>query len=288
MPSSKGNHRGGFASMRSLSMSARSKLGNPKTKSEIWFEEYLNAHAYRDWTHEEPVPGKATTPDYCLTVDGKPVYLDVKEFEPQPGSPGFSVFNPYTAIREKINKAARQFKHYKEHSCSVVLANPHGTFVILEEYAVRGAMFGDVGFRFQVCLPPGQQPDIQNVFRHHGKLLYADRDRENYRIQNTTFGAVIVLDRYPIRKRLIEIDHKQRKKYGDAAGNANLLNDIPKYEEQPLRVSVYENPFATIPFPSDIFRGPYDERWGIEDNFHLRTFAGVEVEKLDAEYQKLS
>jgi len=266
-------------------MKIASKLGNPNTKSEDWFEEYLNSHDYLNWTHEEPVPGKPTKPDYCLPFDGKSVHFDVKEFEPLPHTLGFTVFDPYPQIREKINKAARQFKHYKEHPCAVVIANPNGAFVMLEESAVRGAMFGDVGFRVSIGLPPGQQPEITNVFRHDGKILHADRDKENYRIQNTTFSAVIVLDRYPIRKRLIEINYRRGQKHGEAAFNRNILNELPCHEDQPLRLSVYENPFARIPFPPDLFRGPFDERWGIEDNFHLRTFAGVEVEMLDAEHE---
>jgi hypothetical protein len=30
-----------------------------------------------------------------------------------------------------------------------------------------------------------------------------------------------------------------------------------------VRVVVYENPFARIPFSRDLFRGPFDERWAL-------------------------
>jgi hypothetical protein len=264
-----------------------STIGNPNTKSEDWFEEYLNSHGYQDWTHEESVQGKPTNPDYCLRFEGNSVYFDVKEFEPQPMSPGFGVFDPYPQIREKINKAARQFKHYKEFPCAVVLSNPRGAFVMLEEWSVRGAMFGDVGFRVPIGLPPREQPEITNVFRHNGKLLRADREEKRFRIQNTTFSAVLVLDRYPIRKRRIEINYKRGQKFGEDAFNKNILNELPDHEEQPLRVSVYENPYARIPFPKDLFRGLYDERWGVEGLNHLRTLVGVEVERPDAEHKEV-
>jgi hypothetical protein len=261
-----------------------STIGNPNTKSEDWFEEYLNSRGYQDWSHEEPAPGKPTNPDYCLRFEGNSVYFDVKEFKPQAMSPGFGYFDPYSQIREKINKAGRQFKHYKEYPCAVVLSNPRGAFVMLEEWSVRGAMFGEVGFQVPIGLPPREQPEITNVFRHNGKLLRADREEKEFRIQNTTFSAVLVLDRYPIRKRRIEINYKRGKKLGEDAFNKNILNELPDHEEQPLRVSVYENPYARIAFPKGLFRGPYDERWGVEGSNHLRTWVGVEVEKLDAEY----
>lgn len=48
----------------------RSELGNPSTASELLFEEYLTAHGYMGWTHEKPMEGKPTTPDYRLLFGG--------------------------------------------------------------------------------------------------------------------------------------------------------------------------------------------------------------------------
>jgi len=51
--------------------------------------------------------------------------------------------------------------------------------------------------------------------------------------------------------------------------------------ETALRVVVYENPYARIPLPRDILRGPYDERFGPERESVLRLFAGAEIDKLE-------
>src|ERR1035437_9655565 len=49
------------------------------------------------------------------------------------------------------NQAARQFKEYKEFSCSVVLANPTSAFVRLADpWAILGAMLGNLGFTVPV------------------------------------------------------------------------------------------------------------------------------------------
>jgi len=55
-----------------------SELGNPKTDSEILFEEYLRAHCLFNWNHEAPVEGKRTTPDYRLEFGGSTLFFEVK------------------------------------------------------------------------------------------------------------------------------------------------------------------------------------------------------------------
>src|SRR5258707_10659429 len=97
--------------------------------SELLFEEYLTINDYITWTHEQPIEGKRKLPDYKLEHGGTSWFFEVKEFEARTPSLGFSAYDPYGPIREKINQAARQFKEYKEYSCSVVLANPNSAFV---------------------------------------------------------------------------------------------------------------------------------------------------------------
>jgi len=59
------------------------------------------------------------------------------------------------------------------------------------------------------------------------------------------------------------------------------------YALQELRVVVYENPTARKPLPKEMFRGPYDERYGGENGYITRLYAGakiLEMEKLEAEF----
>ena len=48
---------------------------------------------------------------------------------------------------------------------------------------------------------------------------------------------------------------------------------------------VWDNAYAEIPLPLDIFLGPYDERWSVVDNEPRLTFrgAGIVAVEPDAE-----
>jgi hypothetical protein len=129
----------------------RAELGNPLTKGDRIFREHLEAHGYTDWTHEQPIQGKLTRPDYRLRHQGSGLFFEVKEFDAPPQVPGHGVFDPHKPIREKLNQPARQVKPYKELSCALVLANPNSAFVLLEDPdVVIGSMLGDLGFRLPI------------------------------------------------------------------------------------------------------------------------------------------
>jgi hypothetical protein len=49
-----------------------------------------------------------------------------------------------------------------------------------------------------------------------------------------------------------------------------------------VRVVVYENPFARIPFSKDLFRGTFDERWGVDGDFMRRVYVGSEVVAIES------
>lgn len=58
-----------------------------------------------------------------------------------------------------------------------------------------------------------------------------------------------------------------------------------------LRVVVYDNPFARIPLPSELFRARFDERYarsGDQPGRVIRTFAGEEIEKLEAQEREFA
>ena len=50
-----------------------------------------------------------------------------------------------------------------------------------------------------------------------------------------------------------------------------------------LRVIVHENPFARIPLPRELFRGPYDERYAGSEGRIERTFCGSQLATLEEE-----
>ena len=254
-----------------------------RTESELLFEEYLSTHAYNNWTHEAPVEGRRKNPDYRLEHHGSRFILEVKEFDTSMPGEGYGAYDPYGPIREKINQAARQFKEYKEFPCSIVLASPKPTFVHLAyPWAIIGAMLGNLGVQFQMGVVPDENHPMEQVFLGGGKMVNHKRQEP----QNTTISAVIVLSRYPLRQKRIRVAIEERQK--ELGRKTTPDEDLDFYEAipdspelHPVRLVVYENPYSRIPLSRDLFRGPFDERWGSDGEFLRRILVGNEIHKIE-------
>jgi hypothetical protein len=193
------------------------------------------------------------------------------------------MYDPYRPIREKINQVAR-LKEYKEFPCSVVLANPREAFVSLGDHsAIIGAMLGNLGFKIQLGVKPGDDQPIEEIFTGGGKMMNYKRQEP----QNTTISSVIVLGTYPLRQARIKIAIREHQK--ELGRNTTVDEDLEFYEaisDSPelrrVRVVVYENPFARLPLSRDLFRGPFDERWGGDGEFMRRVYVGSEVAAIES------
>ena len=102
--------------------------------------------------------------------------------------------------------------------------------------------------------------------------------------RNTTISSVIVLGRYPLRRKLITAEIKRRELAVERPITATEILEVYEAIPEnagPIRVAVYDNPFARIPLDADAFRGPYDERWSPRDGFVARVFIGPAAARLD-------
>jgi hypothetical protein len=232
-----------------------------RNESELLFEEYLKAHNYADWTHEAPVEGKRKTPDYRLEHSGSSVVFEVKEFDAPLPLPGVGTYDPYGPIREKINQATRQFREYKEFSCSVVLANPKSAFVRLADpWAILGAMLGNMGFTVPVGPNAEKGGPPKKVFLAGGKMINEKRRQP----QNTTVSSIVVVGTFPLREKRIQMAIRERQ--AELGRITTIEEDLEFYETIPesldlrrVRVYVYENPYARIPLSRNLFSGPFDQ-----------------------------
>jgi hypothetical protein len=89
---------------------------------------------------------------------------------------GFSAYNPYPRIREKIEEGRKKFKEFKGYPCSLVLKNNGNAFVHLETPDIMlGSMYGDAGFRVPVWVGngrmPSERPDLERAFLGGGKMI---------------------------------------------------------------------------------------------------------------------
>lgn len=263
---------------------------NDKNVSELAFEKYLTSQGLKDWDYEPEISGKSQRPDYRLRYADAELFLEVKEFrqDPKQQLPQGGPYDPYVAIREKIDAAREKFKNFKEHCCSLVLLNVDAWLVHSDDFWIMvGSMLGDLGFSFSVDMETGSAVGEPTwAFLKRGKMI----DYKHLRPQNTTISALIALTPLALGQKRFEIE--LQRKEGEL-GRALELEEFMRFaeslrarglniEETVTRVVVYENPYARIPLTRDIFVGDYDERYGPEKGSIVRVFAGREVEKLEA------
>lgn len=269
--------------------SVEGKTPSVKTESEVLFEEYLLASGLTDFEFEPSIPGTAKKPDYLLRVQGMEVLFDVKEFRPNPEDfrPGGGVYNPYRYIREKIGAGRKKFKDLEQYCCCLVLHNNEKPLVGLGDWQiVMGAMLGNVGFSFPIDMRSGQGDvtKLERVFLEGGKMLsYSGSDPISP--TNTTISAILVVERYRIGEKRFRLHvHEIEQELGRELTVVEYLDFAEKSAGTErdlsltvLRIRVHENPGARIPLPTNLFTGPFDERYGLADGRIQRIFAGSRV-----------
>jgi hypothetical protein len=270
----------------------------PKTESERLFEEYLSLSGLSDFQFEKQFPGKTRLPDYSVKLaDGNEVLFEVKEFRAttEDFRPGGGAYDPYVHIREKIDQAREKFKEFKEYCCCLVMFNREKPLVDLSWQFVYGAMLGNLGFRVPVNTRTGvgDEEHIEQTFMCGGKMLRY-RGLQPTGVQNQTISAMLTLDLLPVGRirfdRYVEELEKQRGSELDLENYSGLIDESRGTERDTLltqlRGVLHENPEARIHFPFDLFRGPYDERYGARDGRIQRLYAGPGLERLGPKFTR--
>jgi hypothetical protein len=255
-------------------------MSEKRTVGEQLFEQYLDEMGYL-YEFEKKYEGKSRRPDFTVTRGGQVFLFDAKDFDPLLPDLGFSQFDPYVRLRQRIDDGRQKFKEFKEYPCCVVLRNTGNAFVNVESPGiVLGAMYGDSGFKIPVYVGSGPNsdppPPIEHTFLGRGKMV-----RKDY-VQNTTISALISLRHVGVgtlRVRAIfnEFPHLS---VGEAVELAE--ERFPKFdaEERHLGVIVWENAAARIPLSRELFTGRYDQRWGVEGENQTIVFQGDALRKL--------
>jgi hypothetical protein len=271
--------------------SADEKPEPVRTPSESLLKEYLRSHGLTDVEVEPVVENSSSRPDYRLRADGAEVLLDVEDFtsklEDSRVRGGAS--NPYGPIREKLNAARRRFKDLGAHCCCLILPNPDKTRIDLSWQIVMGAMLGDLTFP-----SPAAKTQPPDPSRTQGGTQREKAPPKQLAPENAIISAVIVVERYAIgekRFRLFVNDREQElgrdlgvEEYRQAVEeSAGTDRDLSLNR---VRVRVHENPYANVPLDRRLFRGPFDERYGVLEGpnqwGHVYVGSGV------SEFEKLS
>jgi excisionase family DNA binding protein len=261
--------------------------------SELLFEQYLAEQRLGKADHEPEFPGATKRIDYRLQHNGKHLWFEVKEFADDMSlfsdTSGGS-YNPYAGIRLKIDQAKEKFRDYKGECCSLVLFNEGANLAHIDSpNIVMGAMLGNLSFRVPIDIETRKQAGpIKNFFGDGGKMIQPHTKTP----QNTTISAMIALERLPVGQRECrirmareELNVSYQLSWDEIFEMSNPT--CPAEERLVLRTTVYENPYARIPLPADIFCGPFDERWGPQDGSIVSKYIGPELADLVHREQEL-
>ena len=257
-----------------------------KTIGEKTFEEYLNSREIK-YEFERRLPGKQRRPDYTIFHD-REYLLEVKDLDPT-DVPEVGSFDGYTRIRSKIDSAAKKFKEYEAYPCALVLYNNNAALVdVTKPELVLGAMYGNVGIVIPFNVETGEATGSEyDAFLAGGKMI-----RPHWKqAENTRISALITL-------RYVEVGLMRQNEFVskiESTETTRVKRAVDVYrklvnakfefdrEERHLGVIVWENAFAAIPFPRDLFAGDFDEIYGSENGGQNRVFAGRGI----LEYEKI-
>ena len=249
----------------------------------------MNSNGFRGkWTHEPQIPGKSKKPDYLLNHNGQECFFEVKELRKKDNEPTKwpAYIDPYTGLRNKIDKAKKQFKEYKEHCCSLVVFNIDDRQARFDPQTILGAMLGNLGFEMDIDVAEGKgvEGTERNVFLGGGKMIDDKRNQP----RNTTISAIVVLEEFRDDSEIQKAIKEEVKKQGKPLTlvekvEANIKIVKNHHSSCVPRVVVVESPFARMAFPEGLFVGPFDERWRytMQNGARERVFVGNELRELE-------
>jgi len=271
-----------------------------KNESEELLEAYLFSHGLIEFEFQPALEGCAQKPDYLLRVGAKEILLEVKEFRAtsQDFSRSSGAYDPYQPIREKILAGRKRFKELEDYCCCLVLYKSEKPLVDLGWEFIYGAMLGNMAVRMPFDpargLLSGQEQT--GFLGDGGKMIHYGKGQPAKPLepQNSTISAVLALQQMSVGKRRFDISVKRRRQ-----GLGRRLTFQEHFEmmdksrgtEQDvsltqLRIVVCENPCARIPLPREVFRGTYDETYGVDEatRSHItRLSAGEQIVQLESE-----
>lgn len=251
---------------------------NLTTQSEEVFQQYLKRQSLH-WTRFEDVDGKH--PDYKVEHQGNTCLFEVKEFNDPRKKPSGG-FSPCPAIKEKINQAKRQFKRYRDHCCVLVLWNSNSIYRSALPDAVASAAFGKFTLMDHLTMANLRAEPPTYEFSGPAELTPC---------MNTTISALAILCPYQLNHLWLDVwrglDAKRKR------GENIMPNDQFELLQQlasvgptkvsydgTIRVIALENPYARIPLPTELFSGPFDQRWCMNQGSLQVAFIGSELERL--------
>jgi hypothetical protein len=280
---------------------AKAPQAEVKTVSELLFEEYLQSKGFGYFQFQKQMPGISKRPDYCLSFKGQEILLEVKELVGTDDDfrPGARAYDPYEPIREKINSAGKQLRDLKEYCCCLVLFDKGKPGLDLSWRSIYAAMLGTPA-DYVPSNPVTGELDFESahpILNPARAKMVRSKDGQPIAPQNRTIAAIAVLEQMEIGRRRFRIELERLKRnrcqrpiIEELQEELQLIQRFRGTERdvslRQLRVVLCENPFRRIPtFPREIFTGPYDEIYGLDETARdsiTRVFAGEKIKELES------
>lgn len=254
-----------------------------RTAGETLFEKYLQQNGYLDYDFEPEIEGAKEKPDYKIRTRAGDLLADVKDFEPddvgllKTGSGG--AIDVHRRIRGRIEKLKKKFKAMRGGiPCVGVLHSPGIAVDVYPEDpdVMLAAMYGNV----TISIPFDKR---RKMFDSSRTTYGFGKGAQLQPKKNTTISALLTLRNAPvgqfrIERHLNRISEEREPEFRDAF-------DLGPDQEPQLGVIVWENPYAANPLSRGIFCGPFDERWGVdqEDGRYKRIFVGEGIALMERE-----
>jgi hypothetical protein len=266
-----------------LSRDKLRSMPTAKSTAESLFESYLASRDLRA-DYEPKLGGKR--PDYLVHAPGGDFVVEVEELQcPDPiPTQGYS---PTTSIRESMRRARNQLRGCK-HLPAAILVYSEAMYRSVTPTTVACAAFGP-GYqdarRYDRVEP--WSPALQFTKRHEwGTRLPKLANPFLSRAANTSISALLVLMRYRLSefelavwKELLarQASGEQLRPGASLDVAARLQHTVPRTYQfaDTIRVVVIENPHRRIPFPTDVFCGPFDQHWKWQDEWCMPTWIGA-------------
>lgn len=257
---------------------------NERTTSDLAFEAYLRQR--RIPFRHEPFGNAGKSPDYLVEIKGKSILIEVKEIEELPldkeSKKGVrvSTLDPrdtYNILRDRIKKAGRQLKPYKDlvNYCVVLFGKPCGfTGIGLDNLFY--AMYGDPCFAVPINVTTGvgdirgSRTELKMVGalrRNDPKIRQMDTSRKHI----SGVGVIKEFNGrdYYKRKLFDQYLKTSRGKVTDRREAFEIAwefyekdHKIPKIYQDPdkmfYKIELINNPLSANPFIERLFNGKWD------------------------------
>jgi hypothetical protein len=237
------------------------------------FENYLDARRMT-WV---PVPlNQGRTPDYRLAAREREALCEVKTIVGSGLLPSGG-YDPCKRIVAKIRKARPQL-HGAENEPRCLLLHSQSVYDSLEAGIVAAAAFGPGyrDYRHDHTVIDSRPPALRfSRKRELPQHLWHLSNAALSPVCNTAISAIVILSDYLLCDRTLAIWRQlaERQAGGEVIPPGESIRVLAKQHATlpntqqfagTVRVIVLENPHtpAARRFPEDLFRGPFDQRWG--------------------------